>query len=85
MKAASLKRSATLQAIELPARLLGSDSEHTNSSDEPIRFGATKQIRHLVDALEDSDIDLSEASSAEGITRVLVDRLSRRGPRALAD
>ena len=84
MKAtAPLKRSATLEPVELPERLLAAEREHTNSGEESIRFGATKQIRHLVDALEQSDIDLSEASSAEGITRILVGRLAQRGPRAL--
>jgi hypothetical protein len=76
---------ATFETVELPERLIEAVGERSGCKAEgTVQFAATRQIRRVMDAIEESDIDLSEASSAEEIARLLAGTLAgRTRPRAL--
>ena len=62
---------------------LGRQSQAINP-DMPVEFGAAHVIRTLLERMEESGIDASEASSEEEVTRVAVARL-RRGSKSQQD
>ena len=56
---------------------LGRQSKGLNP-DMPIAFGAAHVVRTLLDRIEQSGADLTDASSEEELTRVAADGLRRR-------
>ena len=62
---------------------LGQQTKAVNP-DMPIEFGAAHVIRTLLERMEESGVDVSEASTEDEVTRVAVARL-RRGGRTQTD